>query len=69
MACSLLDITRSSIKKAGQDACEPSDVLVRALLLAKIAENEGEGDSIDEAKNEETIDVSLKNEDIDINYP
>jgi len=48
--CSLLDITRSSIKKAGQDACEPSDVLVRALLLAKIAENEGEGDSIDEAK-------------------
>jgi hypothetical protein len=30
---------------------------------------EGVLNSIDEAKNEETIDVSLKNEDIDINYP
>ena len=44
MARSLLDVVHKSIKKAGFDAYEPSDVPFRALILAKIAENEEKGD-------------------------
>tara|TARA_B100000405_G_scaffold493_1_gene482 strand:+ start:274 stop:1065 length:792 start_codon:yes stop_codon:yes gene_type:complete len=50
MARSLLDVVHKSIKKAGFDAYEPSDVPFRALILAKIAENEEKGDSMDNVK-------------------
>ena len=50
MARSLLDVVHKSIKNAGFDAYEPSDVPFRALILAKIAENEEKGDSMDNVK-------------------